>query len=98
MPKEKTIKIWNGRGLGGFDHFFVAAFTKRQAAELMCRASRLRWPTIGSPSKLDIDRMVRELNDFYSADCWGTQMAGITPEVGVWATTSHCDNNPKKVI
>jgi len=71
--RPKKLKIWNGRGdfrkLDG--HLYVCAYTQKDAIELLTKAGHERMTT-------------RELNTYWSANCWGTPMAGITPERGVW--------------
>ena len=86
----KKLKIWNGHGHGKFQngHFYVAAYSQRQAAELVGKAA-------GYISSIGI----REIREYYSANCWGNVMEGITPtEPCVYATTSHYDRNPKRIL
>lgn len=66
----RTLKIWNGRGYGKYnhDHFFVAAYTNKEACELIGKAAGYN-RSIGDS----------ELRNYYSKDCWGTPMDGITP-------------------
>ena len=67
----KELKIWNGRAHGNIyknGQFFVAAYTKKQACELIGQAAGHSWPISMS-----------ELNDYYSPNCWGNSMSGITP-------------------
>ena len=68
MKKEKILKLWNGRGHGythNRHHFNVAAYTQKQAAELVSIAS-------GFPIS------VSEIRVYYS-NCWGNSMKGIIP-------------------
>ena len=71
--ESKKLKIWNGRGdfrkLDG--HLYVCAYTQKDAIELLNQAGHEHMTT-------------RELSTYWSANCWGTSMAGITPERGVW--------------
>lgn len=95
MP-EKPLKIWNGRAHGqqwDRGHFYVCAKSRRAAARLLCLASH---PSL-TPDARDIGQMDRELRDYYSPDCWGNTMKGITPEVGVWATR-HFTDKPTKIV
>jgi len=64
----KTLKIWNGRGHGKYDrgHFYVAAYSNKQATEL-----------IGNASECHISG--NEIKKYYSIDCWGNAMDGIIP-------------------
>ncbi len=73
MPRK--LQIWNGRGdydkLDG--HLFVAAYTKKQAVELMNKAGY-------SCGRFNL----RELNVYFNEGCWGRDMNGIEPTPGVW--------------
>jgi hypothetical protein len=63
----KTLKIWNGRGHGlkyGKYHVYVAAYTQKQAAELLSKALN---------SNIDTN----EIRVYYSSGCWGNSMVGI---------------------
>lgn len=64
----KQLKKWNGRGHGK-DYisgtFYVAAFSKKQAAELIEKVS-------GNYIR------IHEITNYYS-DCWGSSMNGIEP-------------------
>jgi hypothetical protein len=66
----KTLKVWNGRGHGDYNrsHFYVAAYTNKEACEL-----------IGKAAGYDRSIGASELKNYYSKNCWGTPMAGITP-------------------
>jgi len=66
----KTLKIWNGRGHGKYinSHFYVAAYTNKEACELIAKASGYDG-SIGA----------NELRNYYSKNCWGTNMDGIPP-------------------
>lgn len=87
----KALKIWNGRGHGKFNHghFYVAAYTKKEACELISiAAGRENWPI-----------SLHELNTYYSEGAWGNQMDGIIPtEPCLYATENFHDNNPIKII
>lgn len=66
----KQLKIWNGRGYGqkyNRHHVYVAAYSVKQAAELIGQALGL-YRSIGS----------HEINNYYSKGCWGNNMDGIT--------------------
>ena len=64
----KQLKIWNGRGHGKYDrgHVYVAAYSAKQAVELINQACS---SCIG----------VHEINVYYAKGCWGNPMDGITP-------------------
>jgi hypothetical protein len=87
----KTLKIWNGRGHGDYDrgHFYVAAFTKKQACELLGKAAG--WTSSPIP--------MSELNNYYAQGAWGNTMDGIPPtEPCVYATKDFHDDNPIKIL
>ena len=89
MPRE--LKIWNGRGHGDYTngHFYVAAYTKKQACELIGKAAGHKdWPI-----------SIHELNNYYSEGAWGNTMGGIiATDPCVYATEKNNDKNPKKII
>ncbi len=69
----KTLKIWNGRGHGnkyGRGHIYVAAYSQKQAAELVSKAC------FGDEYGDVVN--VNEIRNYYS-NCWGNSMDGITP-------------------
>jgi hypothetical protein len=89
MKKQKVLKIWNGRGHGKFQkgHIYVAAYSQKQAAELVGTACGLGYP-LG----------VSEIRNYYSFDCWGNDMQGIVPtEPCVYASEKHF-GKPFRVI
>lgn len=86
----KTLKIWNGRGHGDYinGYFYVAAYTNKQACELIGKAA--------GQGKYPIS--ISELTNYYSKGLWGNTMDGIIPtEPCVYATT-QLNKNPIKVI
>lgn len=89
----KKLKIWNGRGHGRtYDrgHIYVAAYSRKQAAELVSRACYGdEHPDLVSTNEIKV---------YYHADAWGTSMNGITPtEPCVYATKEHF-GTPERVI
>lgn len=89
----KQLKIWNGRGHGrtyGRGHIYVAAYSRKQAAELVsiaCFGDEI--PHVISSNEIKV---------YFSADCWGTPMNGIVPtEPCVYATKEHF-GTPERVI
>ena len=81
----KTLKVWNGGHYNGKIHYFVAAYSQKQAAELVTKAG---YPTT-----------INELRTYFSA-CWATDMKDIVPELGVWTTSriSKVTTKPIKVV
>ena len=67
---SKKLKFWNGRGHGKYDrfHICVAAYSQKQAAELVGKACGLNRP-IG----------YNEIRNYYS-QCWGTNMQEAVPD------------------
>ena len=82
----KQLKLWNGRG-----HIYVAAYTQKQAAELVSRASYGdEHPNLISTN---------EIKDYYSFGSWGNSMNGIIPtEPCVYVEPKRFGGNVIKVI
>ncbi len=83
----KVLKIWNGRGHGKYNrgHIYVAAYSQKQATELIAKACETY---IGSS----------EIRNYYSLGCWGNSMEGIVPtEPCVYVSPKYHDK-PIKVI
>lgn len=71
------LKLFNGRAHGKWlrgHHAYIAAHSKTDAARLMTEVFQFR-----SESSA-----LRELNVYWHAGHWGTNMQGVTPERGVW--------------
>jgi hypothetical protein len=68
----KKLKLWNGRGHGKYTrgHISVAAYSQKQAAELISIAC------YGPEYPNNI--RVNEIREYYS-DCWGNVMSNIEP-------------------
>lgn len=82
----KKLKLWNGRGLGRLDrqHINVAAYSQKQAAELVSTAS-------------GINATVGEIKNYF-APCWGNPMDGIIPTVPcLWVEIKNGEP-PKQLI
>lgn len=76
MAKHKELKKWNGRSGGEYKRgsFYIAAYTKKQAGELL---SRLLY-SVSEPDEFLTNRCIREINEFYSPH-WGNPMEDINP-------------------
>lgn len=62
----KQLKLWNGAvGVGKYAHVYVAAYSAKQASELVSDAVKNRV----TPNTI---------HDYYSC-CWGYSMSDITP-------------------
>jgi hypothetical protein len=86
----KKLKIWNGRGWGRAnyhpetheklptpiehwcDHIYVCAHSKKEVLEMFKEMKKYL--------------TVSEINNYWLPDCWGRQMEGIVPEVGIWGS------------
>lgn len=66
MPKE--LKKWNGRGHGKYEgkHMNIAAYSQKQAAELLSTACNAHIS-------------VNEIRVYYS-QCWGNSMNDFNPQ------------------
>ncbi len=85
--KMRTLKKWNGRGHGKLSnqHINIAAYSQKQAAELVGEACGY-YDTIG----------ITEIREYYS-QCWGNSMDGIEPtEPCVYAEKNYT-NKPVKI-
>lgn len=82
---KRTLKLWNGRGSRKlvFKHISVAAYSKKQAAELI--------------NKLGENITVYNITKYFS-NRWGSDMDGITPtEPCVYLTQAFTKSEPVKV-
>lgn len=84
---SQLLKIWNGRDVGSTGTLFVCAHSKAHACRLLAKAHNL--------SEDHASRFKAELNGYFNADCWGVEMDGIEPEVGVWRATGFSDKPVK---
>ena len=88
----RKLKIWNGRGHGKNyqkGHIYVAAYTQKQAAELVSKAC------FGEDCPNHIS--TNEIREYYS-DCWSNPMKGIEPtEPCVYASKKYGDK-PERII
>lgn len=96
MKKNKVLKIWNGR-VHGFKykhhHVYVAAYSMKQAAELVSMAcfGNEHTDVVG----------ISEIRNYYKKDCWGNKMVGIEatePCVYMCMERGGDNNKPFKVI
>lgn len=87
----KQLKIWNGR----FDqrgHCYVAAYSRKQAAELLCKAKGYK------AEGLLLGRMIREIQVYFSAGAWGNSMDGIEPVEPCVYVSKKWNDKPKRVL
>jgi len=88
----KELKIWNGRGHGKFSkgHMYVAAYSQKQAAELI---------SIACFGEKHPDRVsINEIKNYYHKGAWGNSMDGIVAtEPCVYASENHF-GTPVKIV
>lgn len=89
----KELKIWNGRGHGKFSkgHIYVAAYSQKQAAELI---------SIACFGQEHPDRVsTSEVKNYYHKGAWGNTMDGITPtEPCVYVSEKYPETVPVRVV
>ena len=86
----KQLKIWNGMGSGKYKRrtIYVAAYSARQACEIIATACGLAYPISAT-----------ELKDYYNKGCWGNSMKGIVPaEPCVYVQSELGNETPKRVL
>lgn len=66
----KKIKILNGRWQDGKGHAYVGCYSYKHAIELLQQA--------GCRCSMS------EINNYWHKGCWGIDMNGIEPQLGVW--------------
>ncbi|MBE3139173.1 MAG: hypothetical protein IMZ53_01165 [Thermoplasmata archaeon] len=66
----KHLKLWNGAGHGLLErkHVYIAAYTVKQAAELLAKANK--------STNRGYENAIKY---YYAKGCWGNPMNGITP-------------------
>jgi len=90
----KTLKLWNGRqsefSLKRGSSIYIAAFTQKQASELLKKA-------FGLPE--DCTRYNgAEIRNYFNESCWGNSMDHITPtEPCVYGTLLN-ETTPSRLI
>lgn len=97
---SKPLKLWNGRaGIlhnwrrpEPFDHVYVAAHSRADAARLLREAA-----TKVSGGSFNEGQIAREIATYFSAGCWGNAMKDITPERGVWVSKGY-DEKPWRIL
>lgn len=84
----KKLKFWNGRGVNGNGHIYVAAYSKADACKILTEAT-------------GYSKWNYELTTYFSEGCWGNAMDKIVPERGVWQTTNKggtcIENTPHRI-
>ena len=89
----KKLKIWNGRGHGrtyGRGHIYVAAYSQKQAAELVSRAC------YGDDRPNNVS--INEIKVYYSPNAWGNSMNGIEPTEPCVYASKEPFGTPERVI
>lgn len=91
----KKLKLFNGRDLDGEGLLYVAAYSQKDAIDLLNQAYR-------NGRKLE-DRLdvhpytLREIQIYWNKGHWGNTMDGITPERGVWRD-GKWGKTPKRLL
>jgi hypothetical protein len=81
----KPLKKWNGRAQGNRrGSFYVAAYSQKQAAELIGKAGGYN------------NSSVNEIRKYYS-QCWGNPMDGIEPTEPCVYYAEHWEK-PKRIL
>ncbi len=88
-PRQRKVKVWNGterlRGQRDYLSVYVGAHSMKHALELLDQAG---FSYMGA----------HHFKNFFSP-AWGTPMAGIEPEVGVWvAPSSGPPVRPERIL
>ena len=92
----KKLKIFNGSDWnyqGG--HIYVAGYSQQDAVNLINEAYRKVHNFIDRPDICPIK--LGYFREYFSKDCWGNSMKGITPKRGVWHTKAQWDK-PERII
>lgn len=89
---SKELKIWNGRGHGKFSngHIYVAAYSQKQAAELVSIACY-------GEEHPDLIR-TNEIKNYYHKGSWGIRMDGIVPTEPCVYVSEKMFGEPIKII
>jgi hypothetical protein len=84
----KKLRIWNGRNYNyPYGHMYIAAYSVEDAVRLLTELHGHE------------PRGIRaEIRNYWSPNCWGIVMDGITPERGIWVTDKDNDMKPKRLI
>jgi hypothetical protein len=85
----RKLKLWNGRAVcyPGIRnaHFYVAAYSVADLRSLFVEVGLF-------------DPGQSEVKNYWAAGCWGTRMAGITPERGVWVSSNEGRAMPRRIL
>lgn len=87
----KKLRLWNGRPYGVLPvnqcrdaHIFVAAYSVADARRVCVEAGMY-------------DPGAHEVSNYWSADCWGSAMEGVTPERGLWVVRRY-GGKPERIV
>jgi len=86
----KKLKLFNGRGHGQKyqkGHFYVAAYSQKQAAELVGKAAGFNH-SIG----------INEISEYYHKNAWGNSMDGIEPTEPCVYGTEKWGGKPERIV
>lgn len=86
ISMAKELKKWNGRAYWGNEGtYYVAAYSKIEAARLIARASKAQHVSL------------HEINAYYSPT-WGTPMDGIVPTEPCVYHQKSISGKPKRIL
>lgn len=82
------LKKFNGRGHGDYKkgHIYVAAYSQKQAADLIGKATGVK------------NVSVSEISDYYSKGSWGSRMNGIEPTEPCLYASKHYSDQPVRIL
>lgn len=104
----KELKLWNGRGLV-LNTSKLKQFIPIDDSDRNARYNRDVHMFIAAYSVADAVRLINEFNgyegnhsseikEYFSKNCWGNRMEGITPERGIWVTEGYKIKPPVRII
>lgn len=94
----RKLKIFNGRDWHCRGSLYIAAYSLKDAVDLVNAAYR---KINGYEDRLDIHpTTICEAQKYWHKDCWGVPMNGVTPERGVWWTKEKFgqESKPERII
>lgn len=95
----RKLKLFNGRDWDCRGHLYVAAYSVKDAVELINAAYR---KVNHLENRLDVNpTSLNEVNTYYSKGCWGNPMDGVVPERGVWRSKNvrgGLEGKPERVL
>jgi hypothetical protein len=99
-PKpNKKLKLFNGgdnyfkSSFNDLGHLYVAAYSQQDAVNLINQTYRKLKKL---EDRLDVNPCgLSEIRNYYSKNCWGNAMDGVTPERGIWRVSEREGNSSR---